>query len=127
MCSSTCGENAIAFLKSSESITDSAESKGRSEVARRLPARSAIWRTMKRTWSTPVRALQATADQIFPTAPTAVFIARVQARGVDADLRRLEGLTPYETQRFGLALQQLVPWLLQRWHGATSGPSSTAR
>lgn len=66
-------------------------------------------------WDLPMRAIQANADEVFPSAPTLKLIARLQARGVDASVQLLDGVTHYDTHRFVEPLRRLVPWILERW------------
>ena len=68
-----------------------------------------------RPWKMPVRAIQASADEVFPTQPTIEFIAQLRARGVDAGIELLDGVTHYETPRFMEPLRRVVPWIRAHW------------
>ena len=66
-------------------------------------------------WTLPLRAIQAGADEVFPPTPTVDFIAQLHARGVDAKVELLDGVTHYEIPRFVEPLRRVVPWILEQW------------
>ena len=68
-----------------------------------------------RQWKVPVHAIQASADEVFPAQPTIDFIAQLHARGVDANIELLDGVTHYETPRFVEPLRRTLPWIQARW------------
>jgi len=63
---------------------------------------------------TPVRALNSTADRLFPAAATVAAIARLRECGVDAACDLVEDVDHYDFAGFGAALAALVPWLSER-------------
>ena len=68
-----------------------------------------------RQWKTPIRAIQAADDDVLPAQPTIDFIAQLHARGVDASMELLDGVTHYETPRFMEPLRRTVPWIQAQW------------
>jgi predicted peptidase len=70
---------------------------------------------IERPWKMPLRAIQATADEVFAPQPTIDFIAQLNARGVDAEIELLDGVTHYETPRFIQPLRRVVPWIVETW------------
>jgi len=66
-------------------------------------------------WTVALRAIHGAADEVFPIAPTIDFVTRLQARGVDAEVDVLDGVTHYDTHRFVTPLRRLLPWLRERW------------
>ena len=80
-------------------------------IAGRPPASASGWRL-------PVLAIHSRSDQVMPFGPTEARIAELQQAGVDAKLIALNGITHFETSRFGAALRQAVPWLREVWSSA---------
>ena len=60
---------------------------------------------------TPVRALHATADQLFPAAATRDFVEALGGAGRDAACTLVDGPDHYAFGAFGPALTALLPWL----------------
>ena len=64
--------------------------------------------------STPVRALNSTADRLFPSAATAAALERLRERGVDAACDLIEGVDHHDFGGFSAPLASLLPWLRGR-------------
>lgn len=63
---------------------------------------------------TPVRALNSTADRLFPSAATVAALERLRERGADAACTLIEGVDHHDFGGFGAALASLLPWLCER-------------
>jgi predicted peptidase len=70
------------------------------------------------SWRVPVFAIHSRDDQIVPIGPTIERIAELKARGVNAELLEVQGITHFETNRFAPSLQKAVPWLTEVWRKA---------
>ncbi len=66
-------------------------------------------------WQLPVLAIHSRADQVAPFEPAEAAVVELSARGVNARLIAVDGITHYETYRFAEPLQQAIPWLLEVW------------
>jgi predicted peptidase len=67
------------------------------------------------SWRLPVFAIHSRDDQVVPIGPTAERIAELKARGLNAQLLEVQGISHYETNRFAPSLEKAVPWLLDVW------------
>lgn len=63
---------------------------------------------------TPVRALNSTADHLFPAAATVAALERLRERGVDAACELVAGVDHHAFGGFTAALAALLPWLRER-------------
>jgi predicted peptidase len=63
----------------------------------------------------PVFAVHSRADEVNPIGPTEQRIEQLKARGVNAQIVVVSGISHYETGRFASALRQAVPWLRAVW------------
>ena len=70
------------------------------------------------SWRLPVFAIHSRDDQVVPIGPTAERIAELKARGLNAQLLEVQGISHYETNRFAPSLQKAVPWLQELWRTA---------
>lgn len=68
-------------------------------------------------WRVPVFAIHSRDDQVVPIGPTIQRIAELKAKGVNAQLLEVQGISHYETNRFATPLKQAVPWLNEVWRG----------
>jgi predicted esterase len=64
--------------------------------------------------STPVRALNSTADRLFPSAATVAALERMRERGADATCPLIQGVDHHDFGGFSTALASLLPWLCER-------------
>ena len=71
--------------------------------------------------TTPVRALNSTADQRFPARLTVASVQALAAAGRDAACELIGGVEHYDFSGFACALAVLVPWLAQRCACAADG------
>jgi len=63
---------------------------------------------------TSVRALNSTADRLFPATATAAALDRLREHGVDAACELVEGVDHHDFGGFQVALAALLPWLRER-------------
>ncbi|MEM7407472.1 MAG: dienelactone hydrolase family protein [Pseudomonadota bacterium] len=66
-------------------------------------------------WRVPTLAIQAADDELMPLAATEVWIDELRAAGASAQLQVLDGVTHFETHRFGAPLRLAVPWIKRVW------------
>jgi len=66
---------------------------------------------------TPVRALNSSADRLFPAAATVEAVRALSAAGRDAACVLVEGVDHYAFAGFAHALSALLPWLASRCAG----------
>ena len=69
-------------------------------------------------WRVPVFAIHSRDDQVVPIGPTIQRIADLKAKGVNAQLLEVQGISHYETNRFAAPLREAVPWLKEVWRSA---------
>jgi predicted peptidase len=67
------------------------------------------------TWRVPVFAVHSRDDEVNPIQPTEQRIAELKARGLNAQLVVVTGVSHFETGRFVAGLRQAVPWIQQVW------------
>jgi predicted peptidase len=63
---------------------------------------------------TPVRALNSTADRLFPSAATVAALEDLRERGADAACTLIQGVEHHDFGGFSAALASLLPWLCER-------------
>ena len=64
--------------------------------------------------ATPGRALNSTADRLFPSAATVAALEDLRERGADAACTLIQGFEHHDFGGFSAALASLLPWLCER-------------
>ena len=67
------------------------------------------------TWRVPVFAVGSRADTVHPIGPTEQRIAELKARGINAQIVVLTGISHFDTYKFVDGLRQTVPLIQQVW------------
>ena len=70
--------------------------------------------TLQRPLTTPVHAVNSSADQLFPVADTLAALEALQATGASVAWTVIDGVDHFAVPRFGEALASLAPWAADR-------------
>lgn len=69
----------------------------------------------ERDWIVPLFAIHGRDDELISLAPTETAVSALQAKGFDATLRVVDGLTHYDVGGFVEPLRDTIPWIRSTW------------